>query len=312
MDEIWERVIDLVRYYPEFLKDNRELQQITNTDGEEIRRLYEKSDQLWADGFIREATYQGIKRWESLLGIKPWPGDTLEERRGAVLGRWNQQLPYTLQRLHERLQAVVGPDGYELYLRYLIYELEIDVIDQSYRVLQSLHDMTKQMIPANLYLRFAGKYMTDVPVKTSVMADLQMMSEFFARYNREYLRLDNTWQMNNTYRLNNYKEKESMEFYPGVITTSGGYGVSVWAEAACLEMVREIPVRSEISGSMLVSGWTAVELKAGGDLKIRTDLRSGPEADFKLTMEHDKWLLDNRVKLDNTKKLDAYYIQYDL
>ena len=76
------------------------------------------------------------------------------------MGRWNQQLPYTLRRLHERLQAVVGPDGYELYLKYLIYELAIAVIDQPYRVLQSLHDMTTQMIPANLYLRFAGKYLS--------------------------------------------------------------------------------------------------------------------------------------------------------
>ena len=65
MDETWERVIDLARYYPEFLKNNRELLQITNTDGEEIRRLYERSDQLWADGSIREATYQGCLLYTS-------------------------------------------------------------------------------------------------------------------------------------------------------------------------------------------------------------------------------------------------------
>ena len=157
MAEEWERIIDLGRYYPEFLKNIRELRIINDTDGEEIRRLYEKSDQLWVDGFINEATLQGIKRWESLLGIKPYPGDTLKERRSAVLGRWNQQLPYTLARLRERLMAVVGEDGYELEVRNRLYELEINIPDQPYRVLQSLHDMTKQMIPANLDLIFAGK-----------------------------------------------------------------------------------------------------------------------------------------------------------
>jgi len=311
MVEDWERVIDLARYYPEFLKTNRELQQITGTDGEEIRRLYEKSDQLWADGYIREATYQGIKRWEALLGIKPWPGDTLEERRSTVLGRWNQQLPYTLQRLHERLQAVIGPDGYELYLRYLIYELEIDVIDQPYRVLQSLHDMTKQMIPANLYLRFAGKYPVDVPVDIGIMVNLQMTSEFFARYNREYLRLDSTWQLNNTYRLNNYKEKESMEFYPGIVTASGDYEASIGA-AADLEIVREIPVLPQMESQLSVNGEVNGHIDSDSELELHADLIPGVRTDFKMTMEHDKWLLDNSMKLDNTQKLDAYFIQYDL
>lgn len=311
MAEEWERVIDLARYYPEFLNGNRELRAITGTEGAEIRRLYEKSDQLWADGYIRESTHQGIKRWESLLGMKPWPGDTLEERRSSVLGKWNQQLPYTLQRLHERLQAVVGTEGYELYLRHLIYELELDIIDQPYRVLQSLHDMTKQMVPANLFLRFAGKYLVDIPVETSVMADLAMKSEFFARYNREYLRLDNTWQLNNTYRLNNYKEKEAMEFYPGVITAAGGYRVPV-CTAAGLELVREISVEPEAESCLRINGEATGNMMSGGELAMEADLIPGIEADFTMTMEHDKWLLDNQVKLDNTKKLDAYAIQYDL
>lgn len=311
MAEEWERIIDLGRYYPEFLKNIRELRIINDTDGEEIRRLYEKSDQLWEDGFINEATLQGIKRWESLLGIKPYPGDTLKERRSAVLGRWNQQLPYTLARLRERLMAVVGEDGYELEVRNRLYELEINIPDQPYRVLQSLHDMTKQMIPANLDLIFAGKYSVDMPADIGLMADLRMDSEFFARYNREYLRLDSTWQLNNTYRLNNYKEKESMEFYPGVITVRGGFGTEVrTAEAVGAAGTAEAGPETE--HCLTLEGAAEKRTETESAWKLQTGLLCGVRENFGMTMEHNKWLLDDSCRLDNSKKLDAYYVRYDL
>lgn len=62
-------------------------------EGELKTRLYGDLDSLWKDSLIPDATIQGIKRYELMLGLKPYSGDTLEERRSAVSLKWDQQLP---------------------------------------------------------------------------------------------------------------------------------------------------------------------------------------------------------------------------
>ena len=102
-----ERLADLSRYVPEFLRETVEFRQLWAAQESELKRLYEKMDGLWTDSLIPTATLQGIKRYEAMIGLKPYPGDELEERRAAVFLKWNQQLPYTRLRLRERLELVV-------------------------------------------------------------------------------------------------------------------------------------------------------------------------------------------------------------
>ena len=120
-----ERVVDLAGYVPEFLRDVTEFRQLYGAQEYELKRLYGKMDELWKDSLIPSATIQGIKRFERMIGLKPYPGDTLEERRSAVSLKWNQQLPYTIPRLRERLELAVGEVGYELWVRENAYELEL-------------------------------------------------------------------------------------------------------------------------------------------------------------------------------------------
>lgn len=217
----WERTVDLMQYYPDYLKEIRELKEIAAANKEEILKLYEGSDSLWKDGFIEDAGYQGIKRWESLLGIKPYPEDSLSERRAAVMGQWNRQLPYTTARLEERLLAVLGEFGYELHIRSRECELELLVTDQMYRVLQHVRGMVREMIPANLLFVFAGKYPVHILVCMQSQSRLKLESSFYPRYNQEYLKLDGGWILDHTYRLNGYKERKSMEFYPASMQMGG-------------------------------------------------------------------------------------------
>lgn len=280
------RIIDLARYYPEYLKDVTELQQISSSENAELGRLYQKSDGLWADGFIQTASIQGIKRWETLLGIRPYPGDSVEERRAAVLTKWNQQLPYTLTRLQERLDTVVEPEGYELAVRYHDYELDVTVIDRTLRVLQDVKNMTENMIPANLLLLLTGKYPDVFAEDVKTDSGLIIQSSFNPRYNREYLMMDGSWDLDGTYILNGYRELTEMDFYPYIlaalsefrpeICTGGGSrfsgNVLVGEAAECIWRGKGIADASGMmDGEMTVAGEMTARLEGSNNLVIYGD-----------------------------------------
>lgn len=304
------RVINLTRYLPGFLREVEELNETARAEENEVERLYTRMDQTWNAGFIRTTDLQGIKRWERLLGIKPYSGDTLEERRSAVLSRWNQQLPYSLARLKERLDAAVGRPNYELDVRYGRYELELVLVDQAYRVMQETRDMTKAMIPANLLLIFAGRFPVTVPVDIRYGSRLELQSEYHARYNRKFLILDGTWGLDGTYKMNGYKELTDIDLYPLALTVRGGYNTAPDTSAAVscrsgTEVAAGTESAAEISGSVFSS--TATESRSRTGSKVT----AGPGADMVLTVEKDLWYLDGSYIMDGTKLLDAQIIRYE-
>lgn len=307
----WERVIDLSKYLPSFLNGNREFGQICESEEKELLRLYEKSDRIWQDGFIQSATLQGIKRWESLSGLKPFPGDSLEERRAGVLGRWNQQLPYTLSRLKERLNAIVGAESAELNVRYDAYELELLLTDQTYRVLQEVRGMVKAMIPANLYLLFVGRYPVNIPVETDTESSMELCSEYFARYNRKFLLMDRTWLLDGTYKLNGYKEITDIDLYPAILGISGGYDIPVHTDCQAVASA-ELYISQRTETDIRISGSAENRVEAEKSICVQSDISMVPAADFKLTVEKDLWHLDGMYMMDGAKLLDAEIFEYDL
>lgn len=304
------RAIDLTRYLPRFLREVEELNQTARAEGTEVERLYTRMDQTWSAGFIQSADLQGIKRWESLLGIKPYSGDTLEERRTAVLSRWNQQLPYSFARLKERLDAAVGHPNYELDVRYGRYELELVLIDQAYRVMQETRDMTKAMIPAHLLLIFAGRHPVTVPVDIGYCGRLELQSECHARYNRKFLLLDDTWGLDGTYKLNGYKELTNIDLYPLALGIRGRYNATVESSVAvaCRTGVR-VPAETE-SAVAVSSSVSEVSTTASG-ICMKGEITAAPKMDLVLTVEKDLWYLDGSYLLDGTKLLNAEIIRYE-
>ena len=55
------------------------------------------------------------------------------------------------------------------------------------------------------------------------------MAEFFPRYNLAYLRLDGSWKLDGTRRLNGYDSASSLDFYPVKIRTGTGASEDVQA-----------------------------------------------------------------------------------
>lgn len=305
-----ERVLDLAGYVPEFLREIREFQQLYGAQESELKRLYEKMDELWKDSLIPVATIQGIRRFEKMMGLKSYPGDTLEERRASVSLEWNQQLPYTLPRLRERLEVVAG-DDYTLWVRGSAYELELQVIDQPYRVLQVLRDMTRQMIPAHLRFIFAGKYPAKIPTEVTAGTRLELASDFYARYNREFLYMNGSWLLDGCYPLNGYKEIEGLELYPvrAVIRGEWLMPVALTWRVGYRAGVEEL---TEIGTNLRIASETAERPAGDAGMGLAWVQPVALGIGGHLTVEKDLWHLDGSYLLDGTKLLDAEIFEYEL
>lgn len=210
---MYNREIDLRSYVPDYLKDYEEFKTLTNLETEEIKKLHEACDEIWNEGFISTAGYQGIKKWESLLSIRPDAGLSLEERRTTVLASWNKQLPYTEIKLREQLTALLGTD-YNLDIWDQRYELRLIVKERPYSVIKSIRKMVKEIIPANLISEFYGRYPASYMEPVNCDTVIRFQIRFYPRYNLPYLFLDRTWSLDNRQSLNGHNGEESLNFYP--------------------------------------------------------------------------------------------------
>jgi hypothetical protein len=140
----------LIHYLPQFMQNYVEMQEITNTEQVEVDKLWSKTEDLLSNQFILEAKEIGIVRWESMLKISPKDTDTLEERRFRILTRLNQELPYTMTKLKEALTALCGVDGFFIDLQPANYHIDVKLVLENANNHQSVVDVLKKMIPANL------------------------------------------------------------------------------------------------------------------------------------------------------------------
>lgn len=140
----------LINYLPHFMQVYRELKSIMDTEQVEIDQLWMEAENALADQFILEATENGVKRWESMLGISPKDTDTLDERKFRILTKLNQELPYTLRKLEQTLTNLCGNNMFSIEVTAAEYHIEIKLGVANKNNYQEVVDVLKKMIPANM------------------------------------------------------------------------------------------------------------------------------------------------------------------
>ncbi len=145
------RNVDLWSHLPPFLKDFREMRALIDTENPEFNLAVKRTDAIVDEMFIKTATDTGLSRYESMLGLSPAPGDSLQARRSAILARWNDVTPYTMTALKNRLAAIQGNNGFQVRLpEDRPYEIEIVTHLEKPGQADELAYLIKTMIPCNL------------------------------------------------------------------------------------------------------------------------------------------------------------------
>ncbi len=146
------READLVSYLPPFMAEYKEINLTLTAENPEFTLAWKAADRVLKNEFIVTADEYGIARFEALLGIRPDPGDGLEERRARLLYRWYTSYPYTWRMLLQKLASIPGAAG-----RYTIannfgegYEVFVCLYTDSSSIGSEVEYTLEFMLPANI------------------------------------------------------------------------------------------------------------------------------------------------------------------
>lgn len=148
----------LINFLPHFMQDYVEMQKIMEVEQSEFDLLWDAAKGLFSDQFIQDATKNGVARWETMLGISPKGTDTLEERKFRIFTKLNQELPYTLGKLHQVLTNLCGADGYSIEMNAAEYHVEVKLGISNANNYSEVESVLKKMLPANMTQLVSIKY----------------------------------------------------------------------------------------------------------------------------------------------------------
>ncbi|MGN6710732.1 putative phage tail protein [Anaerocolumna jejuensis] len=153
-----DREINLLEYLPGVLREVKEFKVLSAAENHETIKLWEELENVLDDQFVNESTLNGVKRWESILGIKALDTDLLSDRKFRILSRLNEQLPYTYKNLDAQLALLCGANGYKLILDNSAYALTVKVALTAKKKFTEVGNLLDRVVPCNIVITLLLMY----------------------------------------------------------------------------------------------------------------------------------------------------------
>lgn len=145
------REVKIEEYWPLIVKGTAEFGQIAAALNPEFNKLAECIYRVLNESFIQDASEYGVSRWESILGITPAAGATLDDRKAAILTYMNIKLPYTWRVLKQMLVPILGGED-KFVMEYLNDEaklvLHTDRLNDA--MLATVTSLLERVVPQNI------------------------------------------------------------------------------------------------------------------------------------------------------------------
>ena len=148
----------LLDYLPYFMQDVEEIKKIMHISEPEIENIDKNIEKILNDFFVIGASEIGTKHYEKMLGIIPKLTDSLEKRQYDILILYNQTLPFTLETLKEKLNAICGENGYTLNMIYDKFILDIKLALNKKELFLTVNNLLEKIVPVNLILNINVDY----------------------------------------------------------------------------------------------------------------------------------------------------------
>lgn len=144
------RDANLIEHLPLFLQEFRELYSILDTENPEFKYLFDESEKIKNNQFIKTCDLVGIKKFENILNITPGKNDDLEARILRVLSRWNDIDPYTYKALIKKLIQLCNGENFSINSDFKNYRLEIITHLELAGQVDELQYLLGYMLPMNI------------------------------------------------------------------------------------------------------------------------------------------------------------------
>lgn len=146
------------KWFDPKLADLAEMREIIKAVDAELDNVRTEQARILNNFFIQTADETAISRYEKMLGILPKASETLNDRRFRLLTLYKGDLPYTYLALKHELEDIVGAENLEMTLDPAACTLEVYIGLAVRSQYDTVYDIVKKMLPANIALTYSLKY----------------------------------------------------------------------------------------------------------------------------------------------------------
>lgn len=159
-------------YLPPNYSKIEEYQIICETNDKVFDGIKEAINNIINDNFTDTLTEAGCERKESMLGITKLQSDTIEDRRFRINARMDDNPPYTLDYLKNRLTSLCDGISPAIVIDYdnLTISVKIPLGVKKYR--DEAEKVVEKILPANLSIEVAVQYNTHIVLHQYTHAQL--------------------------------------------------------------------------------------------------------------------------------------------
>ena len=142
---------DISLYWPEHIQTMKEFREIDKAANIELKKLWAAANNLMSNRYLSMMNEEECEKLESMLGIRPLPDDTLEDRQRRIKGYFVANTPYTQNKLIEVLNVLCGgAQNYVLLVDAAGYTVHVGVKLASVRLTDNVKEIVNNMVPANM------------------------------------------------------------------------------------------------------------------------------------------------------------------
>lgn len=142
------REVDLIGYLPSFVSDFKEMREIAKTENLEFEKIYGIAEKALNNQFIFSSDEEGILKFERMLGLSFTQDDDLRARQSRVFIKWNDDIPYTLRVLADKLDSLCGRGNFQVDVADYILNLTTSLKLSS--EITELEKLLRNLLPANI------------------------------------------------------------------------------------------------------------------------------------------------------------------
>lgn len=147
----------VIRYTPEFLKNNDISDKIFQVEKSEIDLLDSEIMRIFKNNFISELDVKGIEKYEELLDLIPVNSD-IEVRRNSILDRMTYRPPITRLKFLNILFGIWGDGNYSFEIKYDEYKVIVDIYATNPIIYWQFQTQVRNLVPANMIVIFSLQY----------------------------------------------------------------------------------------------------------------------------------------------------------
>lgn len=123
---------------------------LLETASYELENLIGNSNKVQDDVFIQTCSSEQLTSFEKLCNLTRREGLTVDQRRQDVLITFASNVPYTLPKLKQFLNTVVGVGAWALTIDYKNYKLYIRLLKSEEFNIDSLLRGLREMLPCHI------------------------------------------------------------------------------------------------------------------------------------------------------------------